>query len=134
MKGRTCAISDPVTRVEPSDFGEYTPITIVETVSQRSQALVANDIGYWKRHVYFTCGVEDQSHILEPGIKGEARLIIFSRGDAVHILCHRWQKSLQHIRQRLQHASFFGKHERLTYHFEETRAEKIRGQLQTCGR
>jgi hypothetical protein len=58
--------------VEPSNVGEYTPITIVETVSQRSQALVANDIGYWKRHVYFTSGVEDQSHVLEAGIKCEA--------------------------------------------------------------
>jgi len=120
--------------VEPSNIGEYTPITIVETVSQRSLALVANDIGYWKRHVYLTGGVEDQSHVLEAGIKCEARLIILSRGDAVQILCHRWQKSLEHIRQRLQDASFFGKRERLTYHLEETRAEKICGQLQTCGR
>src|SRR5262245_20338314 len=34
-----------LTRVEPTNFGEYTPITIVETVSERSQALVANDVG-----------------------------------------------------------------------------------------
>ena len=104
-----------LTCVEPGNFGEYAPITIVQTVRHRGQALVANDVGYWKRYVYFTSGVEDQAHVLEASIKREARLIVLSRGDAVHILSHRWQKSLQHIRHRFHHAPLFGKRERLTY-------------------
>src|SRR5262245_25987394 len=83
-----------LTGIKPCNFGEYAPITIVQIVSQRSEALVANHIGYWKRYVYLSSGVEDQAHVLEAGFKREPRLFVHSRGDAVHILCHRWQKSL----------------------------------------
>ena len=68
--------------------------------------------------MYFTSGIEDQPHVLEAGIKRKARLIVLSRGDAIHIFSHRWQKSLKHIRHRFQDAPLLGKCERLTDQFE----------------
>jgi hypothetical protein len=95
-------------RVQPGNLGKAAPILLAEAVGLGGQALVADDSGERKRHVYFAGGFQDQPDVLQAGIEGKPGLFVVPIGDAVYVFRHGRQKTFQHVGQGEETAAFLG--------------------------